>query len=122
MARATGRKRVAKKKPRKPPVEKVDGLGPKDIKRIRSALRDAWRWNHARQLVLKRCLLPNGFSKCEGCKKKCPKVFVDHIEACGQVTQPFYIARMFTSSRHLQGLCQKCHAVKTKEEREEAKW
>jgi hypothetical protein len=112
----------AEAKRAKAKLEKVDGLGPKDIKRIRSALRGAWQWNHARQLVIKRCLVAGGFSKCELCKKKSPKVFVDHIEACGEVTQAHYIARMFRPSSELQGLCQKCHSAKTKQEREDAKW
>lgn len=109
---------------RKVATAKVDGLGPKDLKRIRSALRDVWRWNHARQLVLKRCLIAGGFSRCENkkCKKKCPKVFVDHISPCGDVREPGYILRMFIPSRQLQGLCQKCHTAKTKQEREDAAW
>lgn len=107
---------------RKLPAVKVDGLGPKDVKRIRSALRDVWRWNHARNLVIKRCLIANGFSKCEKCKKKCPKVFVDHKKACGDVREPDYIKRMFIPSKFLQGLCQKCHSVKTKKERQDNAW
>lgn len=99
---------------------KVDGLGPVDVKRIRSALRDAWRWNHARQLVIKRCLLPDGFSRCERCESTAPKIFVDHIDAVGEVDAG-YIQRLFVPSNLLQGLCKKCHAHKTKIERDE-KW
>jgi len=109
-----GRK-MAKKRSRKV-VEKVDGMSPKDRTRVRSAVRDVWRYSHPWKLVTQRCLLPSGFSKCEQCKKKCPKVFVDHIQRVGDVDDGF-IKRMFVSSEFLQGLCKKCHDVKTKAER-----
>lgn len=109
--------KMAKKRQKKV-VEKVDGLGPKDIKRLRSAIRNVWRYSHPWKLVTQRCLLPDGFSKCEGCKKKCPKVFVDHIQNVGDVDSGNYILRMWTPSKNLQGLCKKCHDAKTKLERQ----
>jgi len=103
---------MAKKK-----VEKVDGLGPKEIAQIRVALRKVWSWSHARRLVIKRCEGKGGFSFCEKCKKRAPKIFVDHLKKCGEVDDG-YIRRLFVSSDKMQGLCNKCHNKKTKWEKE----
>lgn len=99
-------------------VVKVDGLGPKDIAKIRVAIRKVWSWSHPRKLVLKRVALGNDYYRCEGCLKKVPKVYVDHITAVGDVDGGF-IARLFCSSSGLQALCKRCHDLKTKLEREE---
>lgn len=101
-------------------LKPTDGLGPKEIKRIRNALRDVWRYSHARTLVIKRCEGKDGFSFCEKCKKRTPKLKVDHIIQCGDVDEG-YIKRLFIPSFGLQGLCPKCHNLKTKEEREISK-
>ena len=90
-----------------------DGFNDQDIKRIIPALRKVWSWSFSRRLVVKRCLLKNGFSKCEHCLKKCPKIFVDHIEAVGSFGVG-YIERLFVPSSQLQGLCKNCHKEKTK--------
>lgn len=100
-------------------AEKVDGLGPREIARIRSAIREVWqRSSLARKLVVDRCLNfdASGFSTCEGCKAVCAKVLVDHITPVGEVDGGF-IARLFCSSKQLQGLCKRCHDAKTKAER-----
>lgn len=102
---------MAKKK-----LVKTDGLGPYEIKRIRAALRKVWHQSYARSLVVKRCTGKDGFSYCEKCKKKAPKVFIDHTIACGEVDGGF-IDRLFTPSKNLTGMCKRCHDVKTKEER-----
>ena len=107
--------------PKKIKPEKIDGLGADDIKKIRSALRQVWSWSHARRLVVKRCLQPDGYSICEKCKQQCPKIHVDHIQVLGEVTGLKYIERMWTPSKNLQGLCKKCHDAKTKQERHDAK-
>lgn len=99
--------------------EKVDGLGPKDIARIRTALRQVWSWSYPRRLVVKRCLISDGFSKCEKCKQTCPKIYVDHIQNVGEVDAG-YIERMWVPSTKLQGLCKRCHDAKTKWERKSA--
>jgi hypothetical protein len=96
--------------------EKIDGLGPDDIKKIRSALRQVWNWSHPRKLVIKRCLRPDGFSNCEGCKKIVAKIYVDHIKNVGDVDEGF-IKRLWTPSKNLQGLCKPCHDKKTAAER-----
>ncbi len=95
-----------------------DGLGPKEIKQIRTALRKVWSWSTARRLVVKRCQDKKDpeYSKCEKCKKRCPKIYVDHIVACGDVDSG-YIERLFIPSKYLQGMCKKCHGLKTKMER-----
>lgn len=107
------RKSKVKEKP-------IDGLGPKDIKRIRAAVRQVWHWSYSKKLVIRRSTAPDGFSYCEACNKKCPKVYVDHKSKVGDVDAGF-IKRMFIPSRFLQALCKKCHDKKTKAERDEAK-
>lgn len=113
-------KKVVKKE------EKIDGLNPKDIQNIRSAIRQVWSWSVPARLVRKRCVGEDGFPRCEN--KKCaskgkpvPKVFVDHIEVMGDLLSPDYIKRMWTPSKNLQGLCKKCHDAKTALEKKRAK-
>lgn len=91
----------------------VDRLNENDIKKIKKALRQVWSWSHSRRLVAKRCDLGGGYSRCEHCKKKCPKIFIDHIKAVGTYDKN-YIDRLFVSSDKMQGLCNDCHKVKTK--------
>ncbi len=107
------------KKPKKQKQEKIDGLGPDEIKKIRTAIRRVWAWSYARRLVVKRCLDPKDkeYSRCEKCKKRCPKIYVDHIVACGDVDEG-YLTRTFVPSKLLQGMCKKCHDAKTKWERD----
>lgn len=102
-----------KKKKSVKKVQKFDGLGPDEIARIKTALRQVWSWSYSRRLVVARCLAKNGFSFCELCKKKCPKVFIDHITPIGTFDGE-YIQRLFVPSDQLQGLCKECHKVKTK--------
>ncbi len=97
-------------------IEKTDGLGPLEIKKIRNAVRQVWHRCHARKLVVDRCTRASGYAYCEKCSKRCPKLKIDHIENVGDVNQGF-IQRMFVPSKELQGLCDKCHKVKTKDER-----
>lgn len=118
-----GEKTAMKKRAKKlvkTDTEKIDGLSAKDVEKIRRAIRQVWSWSWPRRLVVKRCLLPNGFSRCEQCKIKCAKIYVDHIERVGDVDGGF-IARLFVSSSKLQGLCNDCHKLKTKQERQDAK-
>lgn len=101
-------------------LQKTDGLGPLEIKKIRSAVRLVWHRCHARSLVVKRCTGKGGFQFCEKCKKRTPKLKVDHLINVGDLNDGF-IPRMFCSSVGLQGLCDECHKAKTKEEKMNAK-
>ncbi len=101
-------------------IVKSDGLGPHEIKQIRSAVRLVWQRSHARALVAKRCVGADGFSYCEMCKEKTPKLRIDHILRVGDLDSG-YIPRMFVPSTQLQGLCSKCHNEKTKAEKKAAK-
>lgn len=98
----------------------MDGLGPHEISKIRSAVRQVWHRSMARRLVVKRCTDADGFLHCEECDKKVPQIKIDHIEAVGDVNEGF-IQRMFCTSEGLQGLCKKCHQLKTNRERAEKK-
>lgn len=102
---------MAKKK-----IEKTDGLGPHEIKKIRSALRLVWHRSHSRRLVVLRCTGEDGFTYCEKCKKRTPQLKIDHIKNVGEVDEGF-LKRLFIPSKHLQGLCHPCHKIKTKAER-----
>jgi hypothetical protein len=95
------------------PSAPVDGLNAADIKKVQKALRQVWAWSYSRRLVIKRTDLGGGYSRCEACKKKGPKIYVDHINAVGTFDD-FYIKRLFVPSSQLQGLCANCHKVKTK--------
>lgn len=101
-------------------LEKTDGLGPLEVKKIRTAIRLVWHRSHARALVVKRCTGKDGFLYCEKCDKKTPQLKVDHIKTVGEVDGGF-IARLFCPSKGLQGLCKKCHDLKTKAERQRNK-
>jgi len=111
---------VANKK-KKETLPQVDGLGPKDLKRIRWALRRAWSWSYPRRLALARAMHADGCPRCEN--KKCPskgkpvpKVYPDHIKRVGEVDEGF-IARLWCPSKGLQALCSKCHGAKTRLEK-----
>jgi hypothetical protein len=97
--------------------EKIDGLGQKDKVKIRSAIRQVWQRSHPRKLAVNRCIGAGGFSYCEKCKKKSPKVHIDHIVPAGELLSPGFIERMFVSSKCLQGLCGPCHKIKTAEDK-----
>jgi hypothetical protein len=69
----------------------------------------------------------DGFPRCE--HKKCehrggpvPKVFVDHIEAVGEICGPDWLERMFIPSSKLQALCKQCHDKKTRIEKGKKKF
>lgn len=102
---------------KKQKLEKIDGLGPIDEKRLRTAIRQVWSWNYARKLCIERATDRDGFGHCEGCGAKAPKLFADHIEPVGTFNARTFIERMFISSKYLQALCKKCHDAKTREEK-----
>jgi hypothetical protein len=97
-------------------LKPTDGLGALEIRRIRNALRNVWRYSLAHKLVRDRCRGKDGFHFCEKCRKRTPALKIDHIEPCGQIDSGF-ITRLFCSSEWLQGLCHDCHRQKTKAER-----
>lgn len=106
----------------------VDGLGPRDFKRMQQALRQIWSWSHARKLCIVRVTDKNGYARCEKCgAKKLPRVWPDHIEPCGNLNEaPLtprsvgeYIGRMFVPSKKLQAICKRCHQDKTNAENRE---
>lgn len=103
---------------KKAKLAKIDGLGPDDIKKIRAAVRQVWTWSHAYRLAKKRNIGKDGFPRCEQCRKKVPKTYVDHLVGVGAVDSGF-IYRMFVPSSKLQNLCKKCHQPKTNKERAE---
>lgn len=101
-------------------LKPTDGLGPLEIKKIRTALRLVWHRSRARKLCVDRCVGKDGFAVCEKCKKKTPALKVDHIIPCGAVDGGF-IDRLFCPSSELQGFCKQCHDEKTALEKRAAK-
>lgn len=98
-------------------IGKTDGLGPHEIKQIRGAIRLVWQRSHARKLCVQRCTRKDGYTYCEKCKSRTPKLKVDHIKNVGDLDDGF-IPRLFCPSAGLQGLCPECHGIKTQLERE----
>ncbi len=100
--------------------ELTDGFNEKDKERVRIALRKVWAWSYSRKLCLERAIGPDGFSICEQCKTKAPKVYPDHIKPIGEV-DTLIIERMFIPSTQMQALCKKCHGEKTKRDNKKIK-
>lgn len=97
-----------------------DGLGPYEVAKIRSAVRQVWHRSLSRKNAVKRCTGEDGFTYCEVCKVRTPKIKIDHTIAVGDVNAG-YIKRMFVNSKGLVGMCNECHKFKTKQERAEKK-
>jgi hypothetical protein len=97
-------------------LAKTDGLGPREKNKIRTALRLVWHRSYARALVVKRSVRPDGFCFCEKCKKKCPRVQIDHVIPVGEVDEGF-IKRLFCPSTALRALCKECHKERTRVDR-----
>ena len=116
---------MGKKRTKKAVPEKIDGLSMVDVRKIRAAIRKVWHWSYPKKLATARATKKDGFAYCEAkdCPakgKKVPKVYIDHIEAVGDVDAGF-IKRLFCESKKLQALCKSCHTKKTNEERKENK-
>lgn len=111
------------KKPKEPKKKKekpkpIDGFGPAEREKIHQAVRQVWQRSTARRICVRRNTDEEGYPVCEKCKKRTPKIKIDHIDPVGEVGGVDYIQRMFVCSNKLQGLCEKCHKEKTKEERQ----
>lgn len=106
--------------PKKTKEEKFDGLSPKDISRIRAAIRSVWMWSTPRKIAGSRCIGEDGFLYCEKCKQRTPKIQIDHIIPVGDVDSGF-IERLFCPSSGLRALCKPCHQAKTNEQRKAVK-
>lgn len=103
---------MGKRKKLKP----TDGLGELEIKKLRTATRLVWHRSYSRKLCVIRCTGKDGFTFCELCKKRTPKLKVDHLVEVGKMDGG-YLERLFVPSKGLQGLCDPCHKIKTKAER-----
>ena len=98
-------------------LERVDGFGPAERKRIDSAIRRVWYQSRARATAVKRCTGKDGFTYCEKCDERTPKLKIDHITPAGPVDSDGFIVRLFCPSNKLQGMCGDCHQLKTNRER-----
>jgi hypothetical protein len=98
------------------PKARVDGMGAKDIANLRRVTRQVWSWSYPKKLCIERATQADGFVHCNKCKKKVPKIFVDHIVPVGDLDGG-YFERLYCSSKGLQALCKPCHDSKTRSER-----
>jgi len=96
--------------------EKIDGLSPEDIAKIRTAIRKVWMWSYPRKLVKQRCINERKLFQCEQCHNETRVLHVHHLEQVGDVDAGF-IERLYCSSDKLKGLCEKCHGKETRKER-----
>lgn len=112
--KAKNKAKDLKKAAKKIVPEKVDGLSLKEVAKIRNAVRRIWQQSsYARKLCVVRSTDDEGYPFCEKCKKRQPKVKIDHVVPVGDILDGG-IRRMFVSSDCLQALCNACHKVKTK--------
>ncbi len=82
--------------------------------RMRKVLREVWHqrsWQ--KRMALARATDSEGFTVCEECHKRAPKVHVDHIVRVGKPDGGF-LARLFVHpDTGLKVLCVRCHKDKT---------
>ena len=113
-----GKNKKAFKKKNKVQDERIDGMNPKDLKQLRTAMRRVWSWSYPRRLAKERAVDEYGFPVCEKCQKRVPKLQVDHIRPCGEITDPGFLERLYCPSIKLQSLCPSCHRQKTRDDKE----
>ena len=88
--------------------------------KLRSAIREVWRFSPQRRQALKDAML-NGKFHCPICGQEYDKwcADVDHMVPCGSFTSfeeaPMFLFRMFEGS--LRVICKSCHKEVTKEQR-----
>ena len=79
-------------------LEPTDGFGPKERKRVTSAIRQVWYQSRARKFAVLRCTGKDGFPRCPKCKCKTPHIQIDHITPVGAIDSDGAILRMFCPS------------------------
>lgn len=99
----------------------IDGLGPVELRKLRTALRLVWQRSKQWKIVKDRCKDAEGYSVCEKCNKRTPSIKVDHRVPIGDMLEPGFIERLMVPSSELDGLCDECHAPKTKEDNKKTK-
>lgn len=91
----------------------VGTLNAATAERARKILRELWHqrsWQ--KKVALARATDAEGFQVCESCKRRAPKVQVDHIVKCGEPDAEF-LQRLFIDPALLRVLCIPCHGDKT---------
>ena len=99
-----------------------------DIAKLISDARNRWRQSQPYQEAKKKCKIVEltGWFRCANCANSVEVIRIDHIEPIGK--QPFnydgfgtWLNKLFCAVTNLQGLCNSCHRIKTKEERKNAR-
>jgi hypothetical protein len=89
--------------------------------KLRSAIREVWRFSPVRRLALKDAIGKDGKFTCPLCSQQYDKwcADVDHVIPCGSFLSfsdaPAFLERMFSSN--LRVICKGCHKNVTKEQR-----
>jgi 5-methylcytosine-specific restriction endonuclease McrA len=92
--------------------------------KIRSALRQVWRWSPERAEALRLARVQRGKYLCSCCNKLFGprEIQVDHIVSAGSLDDlNAYKQRLFCSVEGLNVQCKPCHALKTKLEQTKKK-
>jgi len=94
-----------------------------DIAKLVSKSREIWRQSQNYQSVKKVCKIvgKSGWFKCQTCHSEVEVIKIDHIKPIGEqpvVMHNFgeWLEKLFCEPLNLQGLCTRCHSIKTKEE------
>jgi 5-methylcytosine-specific restriction endonuclease McrA len=95
-----------------------DGITDADYGALTRDLRRRWSWSAPRRIAKERSVAIDGFHRCEQCRRKTPKIFIDHIVPIGSLKHDGagWIERLYCPSIGLQALCKICHDQKTKAE------
>lgn len=100
-----------------------------DIAKLVSKAREVHRQSEHYQAVKKSCKVPgkSGWFKCQTCHTEVEVIKIDHINPIGKQPDDLiefgeWLRRLFCDSLNLQGLCNRCHSIKTKEERQAGKY
>jgi hypothetical protein len=89
--------------------------------RIVAGIRKVWRFSPLRTEVKKRCRVKIGIYRCEKCRKLTDHVDIDHKEPAvdpvlGWQGYDIFIQRLFCDVSNLQGICLRCHELKSDKE------
>lgn len=95
-----------------------------DIAKLVSHSREVWRQSVPYQTVKKRCRIEGktGWFKCELNGEEVEVIKIDHVVPIGKQPDSLeefgtWLPKLFCSETNLQGLCNACHKIKSKEER-----
>jgi 5-methylcytosine-specific restriction endonuclease McrA len=88
--------------------------------KLMSAARRIWLYSPMRKEALNRDKTPDGFHRCQGCKRLSEEVAIDHepsvVPLTGWDSWDNVLERLFCPAEQLHKLCHHCHSKKTAHE------